>query len=84
MDEQAYQDWQILHQRAVMGEILTPTEQAAYEAGCWELDQGERLNDNLERLRELRAKIMEAETEQQQLRQREAELDARIAVLEAQ
>ena len=36
-----------------------------------------------QRLRELRAQITAAETEQQRLRVQEAELDARIAALEA-
>ena len=78
MDEQAYQYWQVLHQRVALGGTLSAAEQAAYEAGCQELDAEERLDGNLERLRELRAQIAAAETEQQRLREREAELDARI------
>jgi hypothetical protein len=83
MDEQAYQEWQVLHQRVAMGETLSAAEQAAYEAGCQELDTEERLDGNLERLRELRAQIAAAETEQQRLRAQEAALDARIVALEA-
>ncbi len=83
MDEQAYQYWQVLHQRVAMGDMLSVAEQAAYEAGCQELDAEERLDGNLERLRALRAQIATAEVEQQRLRAREAELDARIAALEA-
>jgi len=83
MDEQAYQYWQGLHQRVVMGETLSPAEQAVYEAGCEELDAEEWLDGNLERLRELRAQITAAEAEQQRLRAHGAELDARIAALEA-
>ena len=83
MDEQAYQYWQGLHQRVVMGETLSAAERAVYEAGCEELDASERLDGNLERLRELRAQIVAAEAEQQRLREHEAELDARIAALEA-
>jgi len=83
MDEQVYQYWQGLHQRVVMGEALSAAEQAVYEAGCEELDAEERLDGNLERLRELRAQIVAAEAEQQRLREHEAELDARIAALEA-
>ena len=83
MDEQAYQHWQILHRRVSMGETLSGTEQAAYEAGCQELDAEERLDGGLQRLRELRAQITAAETEQQRLRAQEAELDARIAAFEA-
>ena len=83
MDEQAYQYWQLLHQRVAMGETLNAAEQAVYETGCQELDAEERLDGNLERLRELRAQIAAAETEQQRLQEREAELDTRIIALEA-
>ena len=83
MDEPAYQHWQGLHRRVTMGETLSAAEQAAYEAGCQELDAEERLDGNLARLRELRTQIAAAEAEQQCLREREAELDARIIALEA-
>ena len=83
MDEQAYQYWQVLHRRVSLGETLSSAEQAAYEAGCQELDAEERLDGSLERLRELRAHIAAAETAQQRLRAQEAELDARIVALEA-
>jgi hypothetical protein len=46
------------------------------------MDAEERLDGNLERLRELRAPLAAAETEQQRLQAREAELDARIVALE--
>jgi chromosome segregation ATPase len=83
MDEQAYQYWQSLHRRVMLGETLTTAEQAVYESGCEEMDAKERLDGNLERLRELRTQIAAAETEQQRLQAREAELDARIAALDA-
>ncbi len=83
MDAQTYQHWQALHRRVVTGEVLNATEQAAYEAGCRELDTEERLDGNLSQLRQVRARIAEAETDQQRLRERETELDARIAALEA-
>lgn len=83
MDKQASQSWQVLHQRVAMGETLSVAERAAYEAGCQELDAEERLDGNLERLRELRTHIVAAEAEQQHLRAQEAELDARIVALEA-
>ena len=47
MDEQAYQHWQVLHRRVIMGEALSGAEQAAYEAGCQELDAEERLDGGL-------------------------------------
>ena len=83
MDEQAYQYWQVLHRRTMSGEMLSAAEQAVYEAGCQELDAEERLDGNLERLRELRTQIVAAETEQQRLREQEAALDARIVALES-
>jgi cell division protein FtsB len=83
VDSQAYQQWQSLHRRVVQGERLSAAEQAAYDAGCRELDAEEHLDGNLAQLRELRTAIAEAETEQQSLRDRETELDARIAALEA-
>lgn len=83
MNEHAYQKWQILHRRIVSGEMLNTREQTDYEAGCRDLDAGESLDGNLDRLRELRAQIAEAGTEQQRLQTRERELDARITELEA-
>lgn len=83
MNEQAYQQWQVLHRRVIMGETLSAAEHQAYEAGCQELDTAERLDGNLERLRALRAQIASADAERQRLRDQEAELDARIRVLEA-
>lgn len=83
MEEHVFQHWQVLHRRNVMGEILNAAERAVYEAGCREMDAGEALNGNLEQLRILRRKIVEADAKQQQLRQQETELDARIAALEA-
>src|SRR5207247_10201753 len=83
MDEQAYQYWQVLHQRVALGGTLSAAEQASYEAGCQELDAEERLDGNLERLRQLRAQIAAVETEQRRLQAQAAELDARIMALEA-
>lgn len=83
MDEQAYQHWQVLHRRVASGETLTTAEQAVYESGCQAMDAEERVDGNLERLRELRAQIAAAEMEQQHLKAREAELDARIVAREA-
>ena len=83
MDEQAYQQWQVLHRRVAMGETLSAAEHLVYEAGCQELDTAERLDGNVERLRALRVQIASADTERQRLRVQEVELDARIRVLEA-
>lgn len=75
--------WLRLHQRVALGEMLTPEEQAGYLEGCRELDAEEVLDGGLERLRRLREDIARAEVEQQGLREREADLDKRIAALEA-
>src|SRR5437867_1014961 len=83
MDSQTYRQWQELHRRIVQGEILNTLEQEAYDAGCRDLDAAESLDGNLEQLRKLREQIVAAEAEQQQLRDQEADLDARIAALEA-
>ena len=83
MKDEAYKIWQDLHRRFVSGEALDETERAEYEAGCRELDAEEKLDGNLDRLRALRAQIMEAKLDQQQLRAQEQELDARVAAMEA-
>jgi hypothetical protein len=83
MDEQAYQQWQVLHRRVAMGATLSAAELLAYEAGCQEWDAAERLDGNLERLRALHAQITTADTERQRWRDQESELDARIRDLEA-
>src|SRR5688500_1265224 len=75
--------WKELHRRVALGESLNTAEKAVYEAGCREMDAEEWLDGDLARLRELRNGIVEAEREQQRLRDREAELDDRIADLEA-
>lgn len=76
-------EWQRLHRRTASGEILNAAEQAVYEAGCQELDATENLDGDLVRLQQLRANIMDAEAEQQQLQTQEHALDKRIAALEA-
>jgi hypothetical protein len=78
MDAERDNQWQVLHRRIVQGEVLSSAEQSVYDAGCRELDAEECLDGNLVRLRELRVGIWEATAEQRQLREREAELDARM------
>ena len=82
MDSQNYRAWQELHLRAARGEALNASEQADYEAGCQELDADETLDGDLDRLRKLRELIGSAESAKRQLRDQEANLDARIAALE--
>ena len=83
MDEIRYKRWQALHRQAVTGEPLNETERAEYEDACREMDAEEVLDGDLPRLRELRRKIVEADAEKQRMEIREAELDAKIAALEA-
>lgn len=82
MDKQTYSRWELLHQRTVLGEKLNEIEQIQYAAGCQELDAEEQLDGDLPRLREMRARIIEAEAEQRRLRESEKELVAQIAALE--
>src|SRR5262245_29933105 len=83
MDAETYRQWQELHRRILQRDALNASEQKAYEAGCQELDADERLDGSLEQIRQLREQILSTEAEQQHLREQEAELDARIAALEA-
>lgn len=48
-------NWQVVHRRVATGGTLNAAGQAVYESGCQALDAEERLDGNLERLRELRA-----------------------------
>ena len=83
MNEATYDYWQGLHRRVVSGQPLSEADQQVYEAGCQELDGEERLDGNLERLRALRAQIIQAKVEQQRLQAQEQEIDARIAAIES-
>jgi chromosome segregation ATPase len=83
MDPEIYRQWQELHRRMVLGKTLNASEQEAYEAGCRELDAAEELDGSLDQIRKLREQIFSADAAQQRLREQEAELDARIAALEA-
>jgi hypothetical protein len=83
MDNLEDQQWPNLHRRVVEGDTLSVTEQAVYEAMLQQLDAEEHLDGDLERIRALRHEIIAAENSQIHLRQREAELEARIAALES-
>lgn len=86
MDETALKHWQTLHNRAVQGATLTEEEQAIYEAGIRELDAEEEeqlRSSNIEQMRQMRARIAEAEAEHQNLLANHAQLKAQIAMLEA-
>ena len=83
MQPQIYRHWQDLHRRAVRGETLSHAEQEAYEIGCRELDAEESMDGSVDKMRQLREQISSATLEQRELQEREAQLDARIATLEA-
>jgi len=83
MDETKQARWQTLHRQAVTGEPLTEAEQTEYEEACREMDAEEILDGDLPRLRELRKEIADADAEKRRMEIREAELDAKIAALEA-
>lgn len=86
MNEIALKLWQTLHHKVVRGAILTDEEQAAYDAGLCELDAEEEAqlrNSSIEQMRQMRARIAEAEAEQQTLLAQHAQLKARIVALEA-
>ena len=54
MDEAVYKAWLPLHERAAREEVLTPEEQARYEAGCAEMDAGGTFTATLSELRAAR------------------------------
>lgn len=83
MDSLAYQTWQALHERMVVGEALSSAERSLYDAGCRTLDAEEYVDGDLARLLELRTSVAAAERERVRLREREADLESRIASLEA-
>lgn len=83
MDETKQARWQTLHRQAVTGEPLTEAEQTEYEEACREMDAEEILDGDLPRLRELRKEIADADAEKRRMEIWEAELDAKIAALEA-
>ena len=82
-DAQAYAQWGALHRRYVSGELLSAEEQAAYQAGCDQLDATEKIEGDIPRLRELRDKVLEAREISRKLWEREIAADAEIAELEA-
>ena len=82
-DEASYRVWWRIHLRAVRGESLDASERARYEAGKERVLQAERLESDIEKLRESRAMLQAMEAEQGRLHKRTHELDVEIAALEA-
>ncbi|MCW3053437.1 MAG: hypothetical protein JWN14_2607 [Chthonomonadales bacterium] len=83
MNETAYRAWQVLHDRWAKDETLTPEEQAAYEAGCAELDAEEILPGSLSNLRAIHAKAKELDAQIARAQSESAALRAQIAKTEA-
>ena len=83
MDETAYRAWKALHDRWARGETLTTEEQAAYDAGCNELDAEEILPGSLNDLQAIHAKAMELDAKIARAQAESAALRAQIAESEA-
>jgi hypothetical protein len=84
VENETFQTWSTLHRRYVNAEVLSIEEQALYDAGCAELDAQETFDDDLERVRKLRAKLLEPDSELEDLLKRRAERKVRIIEFEAQ
>jgi predicted nuclease with TOPRIM domain len=85
MEEAEYKEWWKLHRRHALGETLSPDEQAVYLGGKQRLEAEEQLHFDMTEMKRLREEILrwDAEYEQRQeqrrqLRQRIAELEARL------
>src|SRR5262245_16045109 len=83
MDEQSYKTWWQLHLRAAKGEVLTAEEKVAYETGRQQLYAEEKLDSNIDELRQIRAEIQALETEREQLLIQRRQLQEKVARLEA-
>jgi len=83
MNETTYRAWQALHDRWAKGELLTPEEQAAYEAGCAELDAEEILPGSLSNLQAIHAKAKKLDEQIARAQSESAALRAQIAATEA-
>ena len=82
MNETAFRTWQALHDRWAKGETLTLEEQAAYEAGCAELDAEEILPGSLNHLQAIHAKAKELDAQIARVQSESAALRAQIAETE--
>ncbi len=84
MDQETRKRWRGLHLRVACGETLSGDEEAFYQAGLKELEQGEPIGAaSMVRLKELRQTIAALEAERAELLARGRQVDSRIAVLEA-
>ncbi|MCW3055250.1 MAG: hypothetical protein JWN14_4420 [Chthonomonadales bacterium] len=87
MDKQDYQDWWPLHLRLAKGETLNSDERTVYEACLRQLDIEEaesfQRGEDLEHLRDLRGRVLAAETEHQRLSKTYETMRAEMARFEA-
>ena len=85
MEEMAYKQWWPLHRRAAMGEPLSAEEQTRYEAGLRQLESEEPpIQSSIEALRQARQRMLHAQTQLHQLQKRYEEMQAEVAMREAQ
>lgn len=78
MDEKQYRRWWQLHLRVARGEALGPAERAEYEVGLEVLDQEEKIHfeqNDLAKLRRLRAQVDQLRMVHSQLLAKSARLD---------
>lgn len=79
MEPDAYKAWWNLHLRVARNGPLDAVEEARYLAGARILEDGEKTDGDLERLRKLCADMADLEAENQRLREERRLLDAEIA-----
>ncbi len=84
MDEATHKQWWPLHLRAALGETLSAEEQAVYDAGSKQLDEGEEqsLHGSVEALARSRQQNMELKAEYNRMHQEIQELEQQIALYE--
>lgn len=85
MDQTTYRHWWQLHLRVARGDELTAVERATYEAGLTELDAEEKAqwtDNDLTRLRKLKAEVESLQAIRAQLQAKSRRLDRQIRTLE--
>jgi hypothetical protein len=86
MDDKDYQSWWPLHLKIAKGETLNADELSVYEAGLQLLDTEEaktfRQAEELDHLRDLRRRVLAADSEHQQLSKQYDTMRTEMARLE--
>jgi predicted RNase H-like nuclease (RuvC/YqgF family) len=86
MDQTTYVRWWQLHLRVAKGDELDAAERATYEAGLIELDAEEKAqwtDNDLTRLRKLKAEVESLQATRAQLQAKSRRLDRQIRTLES-